>query len=411
MAADLIPPVPDDQSLNFIIRNWLFKMRSNVNQFVIDISTLVSELATAISPTNPLTSSNISTYVNTQTISNTYVVDGTLTGTKIASATITDSNIANTTITGSKLVNGTITGTQIANTTISDSNIVSATITGAKIANSTITDANISSLNADKITAGAIRGININASSHTTVGSYLTSAPSGGATTVNVKDTTDFPSSGTAVVFDTTNDKDQFTYTGKTATTLTGCSGVLAHTNGATIIPLAESMTIDKMTNEMRFYGDRGDGTVEEMASIGITNYGSDSTVAVFGSAAIAGTRWGVVGLTATGAALYGVASTSGVGVDGRSNSGTGVFGTSSSSSGGLFTSTTGIPLFVGANTTNGNIGLTILSGRPTNRYAGYLAMMYTTGGSTDARTGTPRLMYADGTDWRKVSDDTIWTG
>lgn len=391
MAADLIPPVPDDPSFGFVLKNWLFKMRRNVNQFVIDISTLVAEIAAAISPTNPLTSSNISTYVNTQTISNTYVVDGTLTGTKIASATITGSNIAGT--------------------TISDSNIVNATITGGKIANATITDGNIASLNADKITAGAIRGINVNSSSHTTVGSYLTSAVTGGDTTVNVKDTTDFPASGTAVVFDTTNDKDQFTYTGKTATTLTGCSGVLSHTNGATIIPLIESMTIDKFTNEMRFYGNRGDGTIEEMCSIGISLLGSDNFVGIFGSSSAGSSRAGVWGGSYSTYGIFGNSVLS-IGVFGQTSDGIGIQGQSVSAGIGILgSSSTGTPLQLNGNTTKGHFNLDILSGRPTNVSAGNFAMMYTTGGSTDARTNTPRLMYADGTDWRKVSDDTIWTG
>lgn len=51
------------------------------------------------------------------------------------------------------------------------------------------------------------------------------------------------------------------------------------------------------------------------------------------------------------------------------------------------------------------------LKGRPTDRTAGQHAMIYTTGGTTDNRTATPRPMYTDGTDWRKYSDDTIWAG
>ena len=45
-----------------------------------------------------------------------------------------------------------------------------------------------------------------------------------GATTITVDDTTGFSSSGTAYI-----DEDAFTYTGKTATTFTGCSSVTAH--------------------------------------------------------------------------------------------------------------------------------------------------------------------------------------
>lgn len=418
MASDLIPPVPDDPSFGFVLKNWLFKMRRNVNQFAIDISTLVTEIAQAISPTNPLTSGNIATYVNTQTISNNYVADGTLTGTKLASATITGSNIANTTITASNIVNGTITGTQIANTTItasnivngtitgtqianttiSDSNIVNATITGGKIASATITDGNIASLNADKITAGAIRGINVNAASHTTKGSYLTAALSGGETTVNVKDTIDFPTSGTVAVFDTLNDFSEFTYTGKTSTSFTGCSFVVGHSNGASVVPMTKCITIDNLVNELRIYGNRGDGTVENIARIGNTD--TSSYVGVFGSASSGATISGVIGST-----------DSAIGVVGGAGSGDGVRGEANTGRGGYFSSLTGIPLHLYGNLTKGSMYMLPIIGRPSNRTAGLIAMILTTGGTTDNRTATPRLMYADDTDWRKVSDDTIWTG
>lgn len=66
--------------------------------------------------------------------------------------------------------------------------------------------------------------------------------------------------------------------------------------------------------------------------------------------------------------------------------------------------------VFIG-NTKYGSMTLPPLAGRPSDRTAGQFAMIYTTGGSTDARTATPRPMYTDGTDWRKFVDDTIWTG
>lgn len=62
-------------------------------------------------------------------------------------------------------------------------------------------------------------------------------------------------------------------------------------------------------------------------------------------------------------------------------------------------------------NTLFGSMTWTPLAGRPSDRTAGQVAMIYTTGGSTDVRTATPRPMYADGTDWRLFSDDTVWTG
>lgn len=62
-------------------------------------------------------------------------------------------------------------------------------------------------------------------------------------------------------------------------------------------------------------------------------------------------------------------------------------------------------------NTTYGSLIMPPLAGRPSDRTVGQVAIIYTTGGSTDARTATPRPMYTDGTDWKLFSDDTTWTG
>lgn len=305
-------------------------MRRNVNQFVIDISTLVAEIATAITPTNPLTVGNIATYVNTDTIDGTYLVN----------------------------------------------------------------------INADKINAGAIRGINVNAASHTTKGSYLTSATTSGDTTVNVKDTSTFASSGTAIIIDPSNDRDSFTYSGKTATTLTGCSGVGTHGNERTIIPLTSVMVIDENTNEMRFYGNRGDAVFEELAAVGITSNGSDTFVGSFGSS----------NAGCTHIAVFGQAYDN-VGIQGQSVSSYGMVASSTSGGALIASSVSGFGITALGNTTKAHMYLPPLAGRPSNKDAGAIAVINTTGGTTDNRTGTPRLMYADGTDWRKVSDDTIWTG
>lgn len=72
---------------------------------------------------------------------------------------------------------------------------------------------------------------------------YLTTATaaiSANDTTLNVEDTTGFGTAGTGVIRDSQNDNDIFTWTGKTATTLTGVAGtggnaVLAHPAGALI--------------------------------------------------------------------------------------------------------------------------------------------------------------------------------
>lgn len=188
-------------------------------------------------------------------------------------------------------------------------------------------------LNADQINAGALRGRNVNASSHTTSGSFLTSATAGGESTVFLHNTDDFPSSGTAYVRDTLNDRDSFTYTAKTSTSLTGCSGVLAHTNGATVMPAAKGMAIDSKTNEMIFLGDRGDGVVTELANIGINSSGSDYYIISLGSTAAGNSRGGIISYSNTGRAVHGV-SLSEMGVFGQSTSNNGVFGLSSTGSG-----------------------------------------------------------------------------
>jgi hypothetical protein len=203
------------------------------------------------------------------------------------------------------------------------------------IASVAIPDALIANLNANKINAGTLRGINVNAASHTTRGSFFTVAPAAGAVTLTLHNTTDFPSSGSAMIFSASNDRDAFTYTGKTATTLTGCSGVLAsHVIGDTVIPLNQkSITIDDATNEMRFFGDRGDGVEEELASIGIATVAGapDPVIGKFGSAL--SSRIGVHGQANDTIAVYGQSATD-AGVFGFSSSALGVSGSSLTGSG-----------------------------------------------------------------------------
>lgn len=264
------------------------------------------------------------------TIAAAKIVDATITGAKIANATITDANIASATITGAK----------IASATITDALIATATITGAKIASATITDAQIASLNADKITAGSIRGIGVYGSTHATKGSYLTATCAASDTTLYLKDTTDFPSSGNGWIIDSANDRDAIAWTGKTATTLTGCSGVLAHTVSASnvpvVVPATKAMVIADVVNEMRFFGDRGGGVIEELASIGISQMGSDYVIASFGNSNTGNSRSGVFGLSYSSYGVYG-SSNSFIGVSGTSSTSYGVYGTADAGYGGKF--------------------------------------------------------------------------
>lgn len=227
---------------------------------------------------------------------------------------------------------------QVTNALIAD-----LAVDAAKIADATITNAKIANLSADKINAGAIRGINVTAASHMTKGSYLTSALSGGESTINAKDTTDFPSSGSGWFIDTTNDRDAFSWTGKTATTLTGCSGVLAHNNGAVVIPAIKNMVIDAAVNEMRFFGDRADGTIMELGCVGDFSDGSDQSVANFGDNISGFGRVAVIARSYNNKAIKA-----------RSETNVAVYGTSASGWGGSFSSTSGTPLEIGPATTAG---------------------------------------------------------
>jgi len=121
---------------------------------------------------------------------------------------------------------------------------------------------------------GIVSSSYVYGSSLMTKGTYLASTCAAADSTINVGDTTDFPASGSASFIDSANDRDVFTYTGKTATTLTGCSGVLAHTVSATnkplVIPPVTAWITSDCVGESRYFGDRGDATIEELVNIGI---------------------------------------------------------------------------------------------------------------------------------------------
>jgi len=301
-----------------------------------------------------------------------------------------------------------------------------------------IDSAVINTLDANKINAGSLRGRNMQAGSLIMKGSFSIAAVVAGASSITVDNITDFPAvppplgggeggdpGQFAVIIDkATADRDWFFYTGISGNTLTGIGPTGANTSissahpaGVTVVPYGENLILDTNTNEMRFFGDRGDGVIDELASIGIQTVGSDTVIGRFGSGsgagdasgsgsnriAVFGTSYSNVGVQGSSRTSYGVlgSSYSSYGVWGVSNTGAGVNGFSSSGFGGMFS----------GNATRGNIGMPALSGRPSTRSVDSIAMILTTGGTVDNRTATPKLMYTDGTNWRLVSTDAIWTG
>lgn len=81
---------------------------------------------------------------------------------------------------------------------------------------------------------------------------------------------------------------------------------------------------VDAASNEAHFYGDRGDGTVEELASVGIKTSGSDTVIGYFGSTN--SDRLAVFGISKIYGGVVGV-STDSVGVSGYSTNSYGVTG------------------------------------------------------------------------------------
>jgi hypothetical protein len=189
---------------------------------------------------------------------------------------------------------------------------------------------------------GIITGSYVYGSSLMTKGTYLTVNCAADDDHIHVGELADFPASGSASFIDSgEGDRDAFTYTGKSAAsgpgTLTGIatSGtattrVLAHdiATHPLVVPAVGGMYISDAVNEMRFFGDRGDGTVEELASIGIVPLsGSDYFIAKFGGTT--STRYAsLAGYSNSGIGVLG-SSGSNYGVKGYSNSGYGVYGQS----------------------------------------------------------------------------------
>lgn len=117
---------------------------------------------------------------------------------------------------------------------------------------------------------------------------------------------------------------------------------------GATLQTAAtgKRFVVDQATNEAHFYGDRGDGTVEELASIGIKTEGDDDIVGFFGSytvtsnvCAIKAQSYQTIALICKSHDDYGILSTSYgshgvVGVSSNVSGYAGVYGGNSNSGG-----------------------------------------------------------------------------
>ena len=241
---------------------------------------------------------------------------------------------------------------------------------------------------------------------------YHTVSCDAGDATLYVKDTADFDAAGSGWIIDSANDRDAFTYTGKTATTLTGVSGVLAHTKSASntpvVIPAKKNIFISDIVNEIRLFDNRGDGSIEELFFVGpslASARGMTSTIMGVGSAENAKMGIYVKGKRGTygqvNALLYVVNDDSATALPGEGirvevSRGKAVEGYSGADNAGYFE----------GNATKGPIGTNVYEhdALPSDRTAGQFIVVHNTAfGTTDYR-----LAYSDGTDWRQVYNNTV---
>lgn len=204
-------------------------------------------------------------------------------------------------------------------------------------------------------------------------------------------------------------------------TTITG-----ATITGGTIQTASSGKRItlnDGGSNEAWFYGDRGDGTIELLASLGITAAGGDFAIGKFGSPN--SSRHGVyseannvasiyaVGYGATGVGLTAVGVGAAIGMFGTSGSGFGAQATSSSGIALVASSGSNYAAYLLGNATRSHLHLAPRPGAPSLGNDGDVAMVYIAGGSVGNRTSNPRLIYWNSAlgGWRYVENSDSYPG
>lgn len=239
------------------------------------------------------------------------IVDGAIVASKIAANAIAvgTAAIADGAIENAMMGIAAIDTANIADAAVVTAKIGDAQITTAKIADAQITSAKIVNVTAGQITAGSLG-----------VGSFIQStAYTSGASgwRINADGSAEFNSVTVRGTVASSN------ITGSTITGGTITGSVFQTATGS-----VQRVVINEAgNNEARFYGDRGDGTVEQLAAIGLTASGSDFVVGDFGSTT--STRIAVRGRATGAPAITGIASGFYAGVVGQTTSGAGVSGTS----------------------------------------------------------------------------------
>jgi hypothetical protein len=214
------------------------------------------------------------------------VAAGAITAGTLAAGVITATELAANSVIAGKIAAGAVSATEIAAGAIVTAKLAVGAVVADNIAAGAIVAGKIAAgaITADMIATGGLRGININSAAFATIGSFLTSSVSAGATIIDVHNTVDFPSSGSGWIINNNSAPTLITYTGKTAITLTGCyipSGdFLAN---SAIVPYGASIVIDRVSNRLIGYGDRGDGVYRYLFRIGVIPGNPYAPIAKFG--------------------------------------------------------------------------------------------------------------------------------
>lgn len=139
---------------------------------------------------------------------------------------------------------------------------------------------------AENISGNTIKAVNLSSGSITTAGAYLTQATNLNDTTIYLSNIEDFSAfGGEGWILDGFNDKNYFTWSGinTVSKTLTGCSGVQAHTfiTGllCPVIPRRPCVVMSNRMQELRVFGynftnNNTNSSVEQLFTCGIKSIG-----------------------------------------------------------------------------------------------------------------------------------------
>ena len=286
-------------------------------------------------------------------------------------------------------------------------------------------------LNASDIITGDLTSVNVIAGTFMTKGTRLVASCTTGQSTLDVEDITTLYNTGTphtsgsGWIIDVGNDRDYITWTGVSGNTLTGVIGLLTHTvgsrggsNNPILVPKRPSIIMTDVVNDLRIFGDRSDGVIKELISLGDVNTNALLNIgdvdvnyrAGYFDSCWSETVW--IRNSGVGNALIventGDSETPGNGneaIRGTSTYDGGIYGWSLDHIGVKGESTNGNGGYFSAGLVKGSIGMNFYehTNLPTDRSVGQIIVVHNTSWSPDYR-----VCYSEGTNWRLIDGNTI---